>query len=144
MPFWVKNCWTLSVVWAGMLINQWNGQVYSKSLQKVFTEVENAASHNNASQYTDTDGFLEHLPNRGSLYYKGSTLQKIIPGIFLSSLICLCLYLLLCTANILEMINDLECYSPNNWHQREATIMTSWEDPSMGEWQKSRTWKKSL
>ena len=36
------------------------------------------ASHNNASWYTDTDGFLEHSPSWGSLYYKGPTLQKII------------------------------------------------------------------
>ena len=40
----------------------------------------NAASHNNASWCTDTDGFLEHSPSRGSLPYKGPTLQKIIPG----------------------------------------------------------------
>ena len=38
----------------------------------------NTASHNNASWYTDTDGFPEHPPSRGSLYYKGPTLQKII------------------------------------------------------------------
>ena len=36
-------------------------------------------SHNNTSWYTDTDGFLEHSPRRGSLYYKAPTLQKIIP-----------------------------------------------------------------
>ena len=28
-------------------------------------------SHNSASWYADTDGFLEHSPSRGSLYYKG-------------------------------------------------------------------------
>ena len=38
----------------------------------------NAASHNNANQYIDTDVFLEYSPSRGSLYYKGPTLQKII------------------------------------------------------------------
>ena len=38
----------------------------------------NAASHNNASWCTDTDGFLEHSPSRGSLYYKGPDFQKII------------------------------------------------------------------
>ena len=38
----------------------------------------NEASHNNTSWYTDTDGFLEHSPSGGSLYYKGPTLQKII------------------------------------------------------------------
>ena len=40
---------------------------------------ENAASYNNASWYSDSDGFLEHSHSRGSLYYKGPTLQKIIP-----------------------------------------------------------------
>ena len=50
----------------------------SKSLQKKFTKV-NAASHKNASGYADTDGFLEHSPSGGSLYYKGSALQKVIP-----------------------------------------------------------------
>ena len=39
----------------------------------------NAASHNNASWYIDTDGFLEHWPIRGSLYYQVPALQKIIP-----------------------------------------------------------------
>ena len=38
------------------------------------------ASHNSASWYTDTDGFLEHSPSKESLYYKGSALQKIILG----------------------------------------------------------------
>ena len=37
-----------------------------------------AASHNNTSWYTDTDGFLEHLPSKGSLHYKEPMLQKII------------------------------------------------------------------
>ena len=40
----------------------------------------NAASHNHPSWYTETDGFLEHSLNGGSLYYKGPTLQKLIPG----------------------------------------------------------------
>ena len=39
----------------------------------------NAASYNNASWYTDTDGFLEHSAGGGSLYYEEPTLQKIIP-----------------------------------------------------------------
>ena len=38
----------------------------------------NTASHNNASCYTDAHEFLEHSPSRGSLCYKGPTLQKII------------------------------------------------------------------
>ena len=38
------------------------------------------ACHNNASWYTDTDGFLEHsLQGGGSLYYKGPILWNIIP-----------------------------------------------------------------
>ena len=37
-----------------------------------------SASHNNASWYTDTVGFLEHSLSVGSLYYKGPVLQKII------------------------------------------------------------------
>ena len=48
---------------------------------KVFEKTSlklNAASHNNTSWYTDTDGFLEHSPSRESLYYRGPTLQKII------------------------------------------------------------------
>ena len=43
----------------------------------------NATSHNNASWNTDTDGFLEHSPSGGSLYYKRPALQKII--LFFSS-----------------------------------------------------------
>ena len=38
----------------------------------------NTASDNNASWYTDTDGFLEHSPSGGSLCYKRSTPQNII------------------------------------------------------------------
>ena len=48
----------------------------------------NAASHNNASWYTDTDGFIEHSPTRGSLY-KGPIFPKIIPAFFVSPLISL-------------------------------------------------------
>ena len=39
----------------------------------------NAASHNNTSWHTDTDGLLEHSPSRGSLCYKGLALQKVVP-----------------------------------------------------------------
>ena len=38
----------------------------------------NAASHNNASWCTDTDGSPEHSPSGGSLFYKGPALQKTI------------------------------------------------------------------
>ena len=47
----------------------------------------NAGSHNTTSWYTDTDGFLEHSPSRGSLYYKGLALQEIIVIILGSLLI---------------------------------------------------------
>ena len=59
-----------------------------KESSKKLTEA-NAASHNkanNASWCTDTDGFLEHSPSWGSLYYKGPALQKIILGFWGSSL----------------------------------------------------------
>ena len=45
-----------------------------KCVERVFKKNSpkpNAASYNNASWYTDTDGFLEHSANRGSLSYKG-------------------------------------------------------------------------
>ena len=50
------------------------------SLQKNSLKLR-AASHNNASWCIDTDGLLEHSPSRGSLYYKGPGLQKIILGV---------------------------------------------------------------
>ena len=50
-----------------------------KSLQKKNSQKPNTATHNNARWYTDTDAFLENLPNEGSMYYKGLALQKIIP-----------------------------------------------------------------
>ena len=52
-----------------------------KCIERVFKKNSlrlNEASHNTTSWYTDTDGFLEHSPSRGSLYYKGPILQKII------------------------------------------------------------------
>ena len=82
MPLLVRNCWTLSEVWAGVLINHpsWNGQMCWKSLQKKKNSLKPKADfHNNASWYTDSDGFLEHSRSGwGSLYYKGPTFQKII------------------------------------------------------------------
>ena len=79
MPFLVKNCWTLSVVWAGTLVNHpsWNEQMHGVSKKNSLKP--NAASHNNTSWYTDTEGFLEHSRSGGSLYYKGPALQKIMP-----------------------------------------------------------------
>ena len=50
-----------------------------KEYLKKFTEAERAASHNNISGCTDTNGLLEHSPSGGSLYYKGPVLQKITP-----------------------------------------------------------------
>ena len=50
-----------------------------KSLQKNSLKL-NATSHSIASWHTDIDGFLEHSPSGGSLYYKRPALQKIIPG----------------------------------------------------------------
>ena len=66
--FLVKNCWTLSTVWAGVLLNypSWNGQICSESSKKNSLK-PHTASHNNTNWYTDTDGFLEHSPSGGSL-----------------------------------------------------------------------------
>ena len=53
-----------------------------KSVERTFNKnplKPNTASHNSASWYADTDGFLEHSPREGSLY-KGPDLQKIILG----------------------------------------------------------------
>ena len=46
MLFLVKNCWTLSEVWAGMLANHppWNEQTHWKILQNKFTEAEYSLS----------------------------------------------------------------------------------------------------
>ena len=52
-----------------------------KCIERVFQKNSlklNAASHNNTSWYTGTDGFLEHSPSGGSLYYKAPALQKVI------------------------------------------------------------------
>ena len=42
MPFWVRNCWTLSAVWASALINRlpWNGQTHYIFKKIKFTEAE--------------------------------------------------------------------------------------------------------
>ena len=79
MLFLVKNCGKRNAVWAGVHVNHpsWHGQRRWKSLQKNSLP-PNTAFHN-TSWYTDTDGFLEHSPSRGSLYYKGPTHHKITP-----------------------------------------------------------------
>ena len=59
-----------------------------KRFEKVFKKnslKQNAVSHNNASWNSDTNGFPEHSPSRGSLYYKGPAFQKIILGLFFGS-----------------------------------------------------------
>ena len=78
----VKNCRTLSTVWAGVLINHpsWNRQTHWKSLQKNSLKLH--APSLNTSWCSDTDGFLEHSPSRRSLYCKGPALQKVIPVLF--------------------------------------------------------------
>ena len=72
MLSWIKSWWTFSPVWAGVLVNHPLWMV--KSIGRVFQTnslKSNRASHNNDSWYTDTDGFLEHSPSGGNLYYKG-------------------------------------------------------------------------
>ena len=56
--FWVKNCWTLSTVWVGALVHH---HEMGKHIERVFQKnllKQNTASHNNASWYTDTHGFV--------------------------------------------------------------------------------------
>ena len=51
-----------------------------KQVERVFPKnslKQNTATHN-ASWYTGINVFLEPSPNKGGLYYKGPTLQKII------------------------------------------------------------------
>ena len=79
MPFLTEN-WTLSMVWAGVLVNHrsQNGQTHLKSLQKNSPKL-NAAAHNNANRYTDTDGFLEHSPSKAACTTRGPPCRRIIP-----------------------------------------------------------------
>ena len=66
----VGRCTSKSPImkWAEVL------KVFKKHSPKLST-----ASHNNVSYYTDTDGLLEHSFSRESLYYRGISLQEIIP-----------------------------------------------------------------
>ena len=66
-------------------IMKW-AKCWKRVFQKNFTEAERSL-YNNASWYTDTEGFLEHPPSGGSLYYKRPALQKIILGFLGSPLI---------------------------------------------------------
>ena len=77
MLFLVKNFGTLS----GQVCSQITHHEMGKHIERVFQKNSlklNAASRNNTSWSTDTDGFLEHSPSGGSLYYKRPALQKII------------------------------------------------------------------
>ena len=76
MPFLVQNCWTLRCTCKSP-IAKWANAL--KESSKKNSLKLNTASHNNTSWFTATDGFLEHSPSGGSLYYKGPALQKIIP-----------------------------------------------------------------
>ena len=46
MQFLVKDCWIVSMVWAGVLLNRpsWSGQMRWNSLQKYFTEAQHSLS----------------------------------------------------------------------------------------------------
>ena len=84
----VKNCWTLTTVWAGVFVNHplWM-HTHIESLQKQFTEAECSLSQQR--QLVDcTDGFLEHSPSQGSLYVlPGAHSPEDHSGIFGSPLI---------------------------------------------------------
>ena len=56
------------------LLNTQCGAHIERVFKKTNPLKPNAASHSNASWCTDADGFLEHSPSRGSLYYKGPAL----------------------------------------------------------------------
>ena len=64
----VKNCWTLSALWASVLVNPHHE--ICKFVERIFKKKNllkpNAASHNNASWHTDTHEFLEHSSGSGS------------------------------------------------------------------------------
>ena len=83
------GAWGHAVLGQKLLNTVQCGQVHSsithcemgECVERVFKKNSlkpNTGCHNNVSWYTDTDGFLEHSPSRGSLYYKGPMLQKII------------------------------------------------------------------
>ena len=77
--FWSKTAEHLAWCGAGVLVNH---PLLNLRMLKVFKKsllLSSAASPNNESWCTDTDGFLEHSPSRRSLYCKESVLQKTIP-----------------------------------------------------------------
>ena len=68
-------------------IMKWANALKESSKKKKNSLKPNAASHNNTSWDTDTDGFLEHSPSGGSLHYKVPALQKIIQVFWVPSCI---------------------------------------------------------
>ena len=110
------------MVWAGGLINH----EISKCVETVFKKNSlkpNTASHNNTSWYTDTGGILEHSPSGGSLYYKGSNLQKIIPVFGGSLLIFRNIYIEIFVHVALAGVAQwIECWSLN---QKAACLIPS-------------------
>ena len=72
VPFLGKNCWKLSTVWAGVLVNHpsRNGQMcwVFKKKKKLRS---NTACHNTTSWCTDTDRSLEHSPIREACTTRG-------------------------------------------------------------------------
>ena len=80
MQFWVKNCWTLSTVWAGVILKHpsWNRQARWKSLQKKFTEVEHSLSQQCLLIYWYRWVSRTHTEWEKPVL-QGAPLQKIIP-----------------------------------------------------------------
>ncbi|KAF6114805.1 hypothetical protein HJG60_010731 [Phyllostomus discolor] len=80
--FLVRNCRTLSTVWAGAPVN--HPSQMGNRVERAFennSPKPNAASHNTTSWRTDADGLLEHSPSRGSLPHKGPALQEVLLGL---------------------------------------------------------------
>ena len=62
-----------------------------KCVERVFKKISlklNAASHNNASWYIDTDGFLEHLPSGEACTTRGPPSRRLFYFCFLD----VCIY----------------------------------------------------
>ena len=77
-------------VQCGQVCSQVTHHKMGKHIERVFKQnslKRDAPSHNSASWHIDTDGFLEHSPSRGSLYYKAPTPRRRQFGYFGSPLI---------------------------------------------------------
>ena len=77
MLFLVKHYWTLSMAWAGTLVNRHHKIV--KHVERVFQKNSvklNAASHNTTSWCTDPDGFLEFSPSREACTARGPPTRR--------------------------------------------------------------------